>query len=455
MQRSTTLFTNARLVTMNARRDVLRADLLVENGRIAGIGPGLAAPADAEVIDCQGLTLIPGLIQTHIHLCQTLFRGLADDLLLLDWLKDRIWPFEGGHDPDSLETSAYLGIAELLRGGTTTIVDMETVHHTDRAIRAIERSGIRAHVGKVMMDAGGGVPESLMEGTHDSLSESIRLLEKWHGADEGRIRYAFAPRFAVSCTEELLRKVGEAARHFGVLVHTHASENQDEIALVMNERGKRNVAYFEHLGLAGPNLLLAHCIWLDEAEKEILARTGTKVLHCPSSNLKLGSGIAQVPDLLSRGIHVSIGADGAPCNNNLDGFQEMRMAALIQKPIHGPTSMPAPQVFALATLGGARAIGQEHELGSLEVGKRADVVAVALTGSHVVPSTEENVYSQLVYAARTTDVRMTMVDGRMVYRDSQLLTFDEAAVLAEVPQALDRVLKRVGAAGSLLSSGVR
>lgn len=445
MQRSTTLLKNARLVTMNARREILRGDLLVENGRIAAIGPELAAPPDAQVIDCRGLALMPGLIQTHIHLCQTLFRGLADDLLLLDWLKDRIWPFEGGHDPDSLETAAYLGIAELLRGGTTTIVDMETVHHTERAIRAIERSGIRAHVGKVMMDVGGGVPASLMEDTQASLAESIQLLEKWHGADEGRIRYAFAPRFAVSCTEELLKKVGDAARHYGVLVHTHASENEDEIALVMNERGMRNVAYFEHLGLAGPNLILAHCIWLDEAEKEILARTGTKVLHCPSSNLKLGSGIAQIPDLLSRGIHVSIGADGAPCNNNLDAFQEMRLAALIQKPLHGPTSMPAPLVFELATLGGARAIGQEDELGSLEVGKRADVVAVDLTGAHVAPSTEENVYSQLVYAARTSDVRMTMVDGRMLYRDSQLLTFDEGAVLAEVPHALDRVLRRVGA----------
>ncbi|MNX90170.1 S-triazine hydrolase [compost metagenome] len=230
-----------------------------------------------------------------------------------------------------------------------------------------------------------------------------------------------------------------------MLVHTHASENEDEIALVMRERGMRNVAYFEHLGLAGPNLLLAHCIWLDEAEKEILARTGTKVLHCPSSNLKLGSGIAQIPDLLARDIHVSIGADGAPCNNNLDGFQEMRLAALIQKPIHGPTSMPAPQVFELSTLAGARAIGQEHELGSLEVGKRADVVAVDLSGAHIAPSVDENIYSQLVYAARTSDVRMTMVDGRMVFRDSMLLTFDEAEVLAEVPNALDRVLRRVGA----------
>lgn len=445
MQRPTVLFKNARIVTMNARREILRGDLLVERGRIAAIGPALEASPEAQVIDCQGLTLMPGLIQTHIHLCQTLFRGLADDLLLLDWLKERIWPFEGSHDADSLETSAYLGIAELLRGGTTTIVDMETVHDTDRAIRAIERSGIRAHVGKVMMDVGGGVPATLMEDTQASLSESIRLLEKWHGADEGRIRYSFAPRFAVSCTDALLRKVADAARHYGVLVHTHASENEDEIALVMNERGMRNVTYFEHIGLAGPNLLLAHCIWLDEAEKEILARTGTKVLHCPSSNLKLGSGIAQIPDLLARGIHVSLGADGAPCNNNLDGFQEMRLAALIQKPIHGPTSMPAPLVFELATLGGARAIGQEDELGSLEVGKRADVVAVDLTGAHVVPSTEENVYSQLVYAARASDVRMTMVDGRLVYRDSRILTFDEGAVLAEVPHALERVLRRARA----------
>lgn len=435
-----------RVVTMDDRRRVLDADVIVRDGAIAAIGPSLATPPGAEVVDCHGLTLIPGLIQTHIHLCQTLFRGLADDLELLDWLKQRLWPMEGALDGDALATSAQLGLIELLRGGTTTIVDMETVHHTERAFEAIAASGMRAISGKVMMDVGDGVPETLLENSDSSFEESLALLERWDGYDDGRIRYAFCPRFAVSCTDGLLRRVAEAARDRGVYIHTHASENRGEIALVESDRGMRNVVYFESLGMTGPHLILAHCVWLDDAEMAILARTGTRVAHCPSSNLKLGSGVARVPEMLARGIEVSIGADGAPCNNNLDGFHEMRLASLIQKPTCGPTAMPAHETFAMATLGGARAIGQVDRVGSLEVGKRADIVAVDLTGAHVSPATARNVYSQLVYAARSTDVRLTMVDGRILYRDGRVLSLDEAAVLADVPLALARVLQRSGVA---------
>ncbi|MBC7544475.1 MAG: 5'-deoxyadenosine deaminase [Candidatus Sericytochromatia bacterium] len=433
-----------RIVTMNARRDVIQADMTITDGVITAIGPDLPIPAGATLIDASRMTLIPGLVQIHIHLCQTLFRGLADDLLLLDWLKQRLWPLEGAHDGDSLATSANLGLAELIRGGTTTIVDMATVHHTERVFQAIADSGMRAISGKCMMDVGDGVPETLMETTESSLAESIKLLDAWDGFDQGRIRYAFTPRFAVSCTDGLMRQVAKIAAERGTYVHTHASENLDEIALVERERGMRNVVYFESIGMTGPHLILAHCVWLDAEEMAILARTGTRVAHCPSSNLKLGSGIAPVPEMLAKGISVSFGADGAPCNNNLDGFQEMRLASLIQKPVHGPTAMPAALTFELATLGGARAIGQDDRIGSLEVGKRADVVIIDLTGLHTAPATETNVYSQLVYAARSTDVRVTIVDGRILFQDGKVQTIDEAAVLADVPKALARVLQRSG-----------
>lgn len=434
----------ARIVTMNQRREVVTGDLTIVDGVITGVGGTLPTPPGATVIDASTWTLIPGLVQTHIHLCQTLFRGLADDLLLLDWLKERIWPLEGAHDPESLTLSVQLGIGELLRTGTTTIVDMETVHHTEHAFRAIEHSGIRAVAGKVMMDVGGGVPETLLEDTDASLRESIALLERWHGADGGRIRYAFSPRFAISCTDDLLRKVKQASDHYEVLVHTHASENQDEIALVEQDRGFRNIAYFDHLAMTGPRLLLAHCVWVDEAEIQILADTGTRVLHCPSSNLKLGSGFARIPELLAKGVEVSIGADGAPCNNNLDGFHEMRLASLIQKPIFGPTAMPAALTFELATLGGARAIGQEDLIGSLEVGKRADVVAVDLNGLHALPGTQTNVYSQLVYAAQPSDVQMTIVDGRVLYQEGRLLTIDQDDLRRRLPRVLQKLLDRAG-----------
>ena len=442
--RSTVFFRAAHLVTMNLRRDVYCGDLLVEDGLIKAVGRDLAAPAGAEIVAAGRLTLIPGLVQTHVHLAQTLFRCLADDLDLLDWLMKRIWPLEGGHDPDSVETAAYLGISELLRGGTTCIVDMETVHHTGRAFEAIDEAGIRAIAGKAMMDEGAGAPATLLEETDASLGESLALLDRWHGADRNRIRYAFCPRFALSCSEGLLERVRDAARHHEVLIHTHASENRAEVAQVLASRACRNVTYFDSLGMTGPKLLLAHCVWLDDAEIEILARTGTRVCHCPSSNLKLGSGIAAIPELLDRGVSVSLGADGAACNNNLDMFGEMRLASLIQKPRLGPATMPAPLVFELATLGGARAIGQEDRIGSLEVGKRADVVALDLTGCHVMPATEANVYSQLIYAARASDVKMTLVDGRILYRNERVLSIDENALAQEVPRALGRVLARAG-----------
>lgn len=438
------LFKNGTIVTMNAERQVIKGDLLVDGSRIAAVGGVIQQPAD-QVIDLRGDLLIPGLIQTHIHLCQTLFRGQADDLELLNWLKLRIWPLEGGHDPESIYDSALLGIGELFLGGTTTIVDMETVHHTEHALQALLASGMRALSGKVMMDdCNEDIPPSLRESTEASLQESVDLLEKYHGQGNGRLEIALTPRFVISCTDTLLKEVSRLAREKNVFVHTHASENRSEIQVVESTRGMRNIVYLDKVGLTGPNLILAHCIWLDEQEKEILVKTRTRVSHCPSSNLKLASGIAPIPELLKLGAEVSLSADGAPCNNNLDGFREMRHAALIQKPLHGPTVMPAKEVFELATLGGARAIGHEQDLGSLEAGKKADLAVVSLQGLHTWPLDHVDVYSQLVYQAASSDVRLTMVDGQIVMKDRQLLTIDVPKLKTSSTQSLNRVMKRVG-----------
>lgn len=427
---------------MNACREIIKGDLLIENDRIAALGQ---TPATAErVIDATGQVVIPGLIQPHIHLCQTLFRGRADDMELLDWLRQRIWPLEAAHDAESIYYSALLGIGELFLGGTTTIVDMETVHYTDAVIEAIARSGIRAVSGKAMMDRGEGVPPGLQETTDSSLAASLELLHKWHGYDGGRIQYSFAPRFVVSCTENLLQEVNKLARRYGVKIHTHASENQGECALVEELQGMRNVIYLHDLGLTGPDLILAHCIWLADEEKDILAQSGTKVVHCPGSNLKLASGICPVPELLDRGMVVALAADGAPNNNNLDAFLEMRLAALIHKPLHGPAAMPADRVFEMATLGGARAIGQEKQIGSLEVGKKADLALVSLKGFHTQPAVDINLYTALVYQARSTDVTLTMVDGRIVMEARELKSIDAAEVSHKANEALLRVTARAG-----------
>jgi 5-methylthioadenosine/S-adenosylhomocysteine deaminase len=274
-----------------------------------------------------------------------------------------------------------------------------------------------------MMDKGDEVPRALQEQTANSIDESTALLEDWHGKANGRIRYCFAPRFAVSCTRELLEKVARLARARGVMIHTHASENTKECQMVQEETGLRNITYLDSLGLTGRHVALAHCVHLSDDEIEILKTTQTNVAHCPSSNLKLGSGIAPIVKLLEQGVSVSLGADGAACNNRLDMFTEMRTAALLQKALHGPEVLPAIRALRMATIDGARALGLDAEIGSIEVGKRADVAMVRLDGLHSTPV--EDVVSAVVYSAQPDDVDSVIIAGEFVLRERKLLKIDE------------------------------
>jgi 5-methylthioadenosine/S-adenosylhomocysteine deaminase len=436
----TLVIKGATVITLDSKNHVFQGDVLIDRGRIAALGPSLAARGAEEVIDAHGQVLLPGFVQTHVHLCQTLFRGAADDLALIAWLKKRIWPMEAAHTPESIYASARLGIAELIRGGTTCALTMETVNHTEQVFRAVEESGFRATLGKCMMDRGDQVPEGLREQTEASLAESLDLLERWHGAAKGRIRYCFAPRFALSCSRELLKQVGQLAREHGVLIHTHASENKDEIEIVERETGRRNIEYLDEVGLAAPHVVLAHCVHLNDDEMEILRRTGTHVAHCPSSNLKLGSGIARVAEMIERGISVSLGADGAACNNRLDMLTEMRMAALIQKALHGPEVLPALRVLRMATIDGARALGLEDEIGSIQVGKRADLTLFDLDDLRTTPRPDPA--STIVYAAEASNITTVIVDGRVVMRNRKLTSLDEKAVIAEARRHAELVLSR-------------
>ena len=438
---STILIKHGTLVTLDDDYSLIRGSLLIENDRIVSIG---ASDTSADVIiDASDCAVVPGFVQTHVHLCQTLFRGAADDLSLIDWLRKRVWPMEATHTAESVAASARLGIAELIKGGTTTALTMETVNHTDEVFRAVQESGFRATVGKCMMDKGDEVPEALQEQTNQSIAESLKLLEQWHGAENGRIRYCFAPRFAVSCTRELLEKVGRLALEHGVMIHTHASENQIECQMVEAETGKRNVAYLDEVGLTGKHVALAHCVHLAQEEIDLLRQTGTNVAHCPSSNLKLGSGIAPIARLLASGVLVTLGADGAPCNNRLDMFTEMRTAALLQKALHGPEVLPAKQVLRMATIDGARALGLGADTGSLEVGKKADLSVIKLGGLHMSPRSED-VVSALVYAAETSDVQSVLVDGRLLLKDGKLLSLDEDKVIEQANVEAVKLLSRAG-----------
>jgi 5-methylthioadenosine/S-adenosylhomocysteine deaminase len=424
------LIRGATVITLDADNLIFEGDVFIEHGRIRALGAFLnSSNTGVEVIDARGSVLLPGFVQTHVHLCQTLFRGAADDLALIDWLKNRIWPMEAAHTAESVYASARLGIAELIRGGTTCALTMETVRHTDAVFTAVEETGFRATVGKCMMDKGQDVPPLLLEQTEASIAESLDLLECWHGQLDNRIRYCFAPRFALSCSREMLQRIARIAQERGVVVHTHASENKNEIEVVELETGLRNIEYLNEVGLTGSHVVLAHCVHLDENEFEVLARTGTHVAHCPSSNLKLGSGFAPIPEMMKRGISVSLGADGAPCNNRLDMFTEMRTAALIQKALHGADTLPALSVLRMATINGAKALGLEKEIGSIEAGKRADLTLVNLDRLHTTPRPDP--VSTIVYAAEAGDVETVIIDGRVVMRNRELTTLDEQAVLRE------------------------
>ncbi len=417
-----------------------KADIRIEDGRIAEVAPGLAPASGEEVLDVRDTWVLPGFVQAHVHTCQTLFRNTADDMELLDWLGERIWPFEAWLDEAALEASSRLGLYELLAGGTTTILDMATVHHTDAVFQAAEDSGIRYVGGKCLMDFDdtGRCPDGLLEEARAALDATERLIARWHGAADGRIAYAIAPRFAVSSTDELLLGVAELAARMGLGVHTHASENVKECEVVRRRTGHENVLFLGKMGLLGPSSVLAHCIHLNDEEIDLLASTGSHVAHCPSSNLKLASGVARVPELLDRGINIALGADGAPCNNRLDAFKEMRLASLIQKPLHGPKTLPARKMLSMATLHGARALGLDAEVGTIDVGKRADLVVI--DGASPWMSTGDPLPA-IVFACGPESVRDVLVEGRVVKRDFEVLTLPRVRVLRDAQNAFNRLAR--------------
>jgi 5-methylthioadenosine/S-adenosylhomocysteine deaminase len=430
------------ILTMNDRFDIVHGDVSIKDGRIAAIGSTIADRHD-RVVDARGGYVLPGLIQTHIHLCQTLFRGYADDLPLMDWLRSRVWPMEAAHTPDTLRAAARLATTELLASGTTAVLTMETVHDTDAVFEEVQKSGLRATIGKCMMDFDAQVPKRLQEQTRSSLDESVAIRKRWDGAAGGRLQAAFAPRFAISCSRELLEAVASLSSTQHALVHTHASEARDEIAIVQKMTGARsNIEYLAAVKLASPHLCAAHCVWVDDRDQQLLAEHDVKVMHCPGSNLKLGSGIAPVAEMRARGITVSLGADGAACNNRLDMFDEMRLAAVLQAMRKEPAVLPARDVLWMATRSGAKTLGLEREIGSLEVGKKADVIVVDRDRPHLAPGPDP--YSTLVYAARGSDVRATIVDGELLVDDFASVRVDRAEVAVQARQAATDLARRAG-----------
>lgn len=436
------------IVTVDSKDRILKNHFVeIEGGRIISIKKNdekYFSKNKKRVFRFDDLTLVPGFVQTHIHLCQTLFRGLADDLELLDWLQLKIFPLENAHNKNSLLSSVRLGINELLLSGTTTLLDMGTLHHQEIIFDELQNSGMRAIAGKCLIDENDLFPE-FKSTTKNELDEIYQLAKTFHNTSDEKIKYGFAPRFVLSCSEKLLKESFEMKKDFkGSLFHTHSSENKDEIAEVKRRHKKENIEYFDSIGVIDDHSVLAHCIHVSDKETNLLKKNNVRVSHCPSSNLKLGSGIANIPKYLKKGISVSLGADGAPCNNNLSVFNEMRLAALIQKPIHGSTVMDAKTVFKLATIEGAKALHLQNEIGSIEVGKKADLTLLGLnTNVHSISENYESVYSDIVYSSSSESVHSVMVEGEWKVLNKKSLLYDQQELNQNSRTELLKLLNRV------------
>jgi len=421
---------------------VVNSDKIIDEGAVVVDGDTISTVGRRDDIvdkfpshnEKQSDILMPGMVGSHIHSVQSLGRGISDDSELLDWLFEHVLPMEAALDADQMEAAAKLGYLELIETGTTTAIDHLSVAHAERAFEAAGEMGIRGIFGKVLMDR--RAPDGLIEETQAGLNETEELIQKYHGSFDDRIRYAVTPRFAVSCTEECLRGARELANKYdGVRIHTHASENQDEIETVEDDTGQRNIHWLDEVGLTGEDVVLAHCVWTDESERKVIEETGTHVTHCPSSNMKLASGIAPIVDYLDRGINVALGNDGPPCNNTLDPFTEAKQASILQKADQlDPTVTPKESIFDMATVNGAKAAGFDN-VGELKPGWKADIIGISTDNTQATPLND--ILSHIIFAAHGENVEFTMVDGEVLMEDNTVIAVDAESIRQDATKAAE------------------
>lgn len=425
------------IITMDAQRRILeRGSVAIEGDKITAVGKDVQERADT-VIDARGKAVLPGLINAHTHLSMTLLRGVADDMPLMEWLETKIWPIEKNLTAQDSYLGALLGCLEMIKSGTTCFADQ--YFFMQDVARAVEEAGLRAMLsyGIIEMDD----PKR----RESELRAGEKLVKTCQGAAGGRIQTMFGPHAAYTCSPECLIQVKELAKKYKVGIHTHISETQDEVDKITKKYGKRPVEHLDSIGFLGPEVLVAHCIWLTEKEIAVIRKQGVKPVHNPVSNMKTASGVAPVPEMLAAGIPVALGTDGAASNNSLDMFSEMKFAALLSKAHKlDPTALPAQVVLEMATINGAIALGLQDKIGSLEVGKKADIVMVDMKKPHLAPL--HNVISHLVYSAVGGDVDTVVVDGKVLMRERGVLTLEEVKVLEETQKAADDLLARREAA---------
>jgi cytosine/adenosine deaminase-related metal-dependent hydrolase len=406
-------------------------------------------PPEARVLDVTGCFVLPGLIQGHLHLGQTFFRALGEGRRLLAWLRERIWPLEAAHDDESAYWCGLLGAAECLLGGTTTIQDIGIGPGAPGLLRAIAESGLRAFAGPCLMDSGDGLPAAMRGETDGVLAAAEALGDRFERAGDGRLRAVLNPRFILTCSDPLWEGIRDLAERRGWPVHTHALEQRDETDAVRGiKNGRDEIQYFADQGVLSTDLRLAHGVWLTSGHLEQVHGHRFSVVHCPSSNLKLGSGIADVLALRRAGVPVGIGTDGAACSNQLDNFAELRLAALLQKVKHGPDSFSGLDALRLATSEGARALGLQTT-GTIETGKAADLVVLSSGRPELWAAPQADPHDLVAFGASRAAVRHVIVDGQLLVEDGRLTRLDAEEIFRESSRCLRDLIRRSGVAFEL------
>lgn len=426
------------VITVDPETRVLKNHSIgVEEGRIVEIAEKIKGEAGL-VIDGRGKLAMPGLVNCHTHLPMTLLRGVADDLPLMTWLEDHIWPIEANLNTSHIKAGSNLGIAEMIRSGTTCFSDM--YWHMETIGDCVEKSGIRAALSTPLLDVMGPDQRGAL------LREGEEMIRRFKGSE--MITPFLGPHAPYTCSEELLLAVKDLAGKYDVGVHIHVSETLGEVENLKKSKGMEPFEYLDSLGLLNDRFMAAHAVWVSANEIEIMKKRNVKVAHIPVSNMKIAAGVAPVRRYLEKGIGVGLGTDGAASNNTLDMFEDLKIAALLHKVTsNDPQVVPAETALEMATIGSARAMGLEGEIGSIEVGKRADIILIDLNAAHLTPLT--NPISHIVYAARGSDVSQTIVDGKVLMEERELKTLDEKSVLKEAVVQAEDLLEKSGTSDRL------
>ena len=413
--------------------ELIKGSILIKDDIISEISVNISEEGVDKVIDGTDKITLPGLINTHTHLSMDLFRGLADDLALDEWLNNHIWPMEANLNGWYCYIGALLGACEMIKSGTTTFCDM--YFYMEDVAKAIAESGIRGVLSYGMIDFADA------EKRENEFKENISLFENCNGMADGRIKVFLGPHSPYTCSKELLIRAREEADKYGMGIHIHVGETQKEVNDLLESTGMRPFEYLDSLGLLGPDVLAAHAVWLSDSEIEIIKEKGVKLSHNPCSNMKLASGISPVDRLLKEGVCVSLGTDGSSSNNNLDLFEEMKFASLLQKVDSlNPEALNALETLKMATVNGAKALGLEDEIGSIEVGKKADLILIDTNAVNLTPDSTD-LTSNIVYAANGANVDTTICNGQILMENRKVLSLDEEKILAEARLAIDELKK--------------